>query len=186
MDPQASLVFWGAFGGGAAAGLFTLLAVGVAEWLRWFVNRPLLKVRAVVGDVESTTGHMASSGALGVGSRKIFLIAANPHTVPLNVSTFGLSYRSKKWGTMVVRPLVGYDFPHQILSGTNLIQWVDVPRVLQELRSRNRNPKDLKYAWFTSSTHKIFRGRLTKETIRLIQTEYDKSDEQWEQNTEGP
>ena len=39
-----SSVFWAAFGGGAAAGIFTLLAVVLTQWIRWYLDRPLIKV----------------------------------------------------------------------------------------------------------------------------------------------
>ena len=49
----ASSVFWAAFGGGAAAGIFTLVAVIVAEWIRWFMDRPLVKVNVGFGYVHN-------------------------------------------------------------------------------------------------------------------------------------
>ena len=37
-------VFWAAFGGAAAAGIITMIALLTAEWFRWFLDRPLVKV----------------------------------------------------------------------------------------------------------------------------------------------
>lgn len=42
-------VFWAAFGGGAAAGVFTLLAVLLGEYIRWQLAQPKLEVSVSLG-----------------------------------------------------------------------------------------------------------------------------------------
>ena len=70
MDSQAWLVFWGAFGGAAAAGIFTLIAVLGAEWFKWYIDRPLLKVKTMAGSI-------IGPGDPGDGSRKLFIEMIN-------------------------------------------------------------------------------------------------------------
>lgn len=89
-------VFWAAFGGGAAAGVFTLLALAFAEWLRRFLDRPLVKCELTVGlmlqDSQST--------------ETVFFIARNPHSKSVTLSGCGLTYKQKMGNTYCVSSLV--------------------------------------------------------------------------------
>ncbi len=58
-------VFWAAFGGAVAAGLITLAALLTAEWFRWFLDRPLVKV-------EMTLGFLHTAGKVSK-ERQVFL-----------------------------------------------------------------------------------------------------------------
>lgn len=108
-------VFWAAFGGGAAAGIITLSAVIIAEWFRWFLDRPLVKV-------EMSLGFIHTAGEIGT-ERQVFLIARNPHTKPVVLSTFGFSYKQTKWGYLKLNPQAGYQFPYRLDGQDSISQW---------------------------------------------------------------
>ena len=82
-------VFWAAFGGGAAAGIFTFVAVIGAEWFRWYLDRPLLNVAVNLG--------RTYFGNLEDQPQQIFLEATNPHSRTVTVSSFGLIYSKRKF-----------------------------------------------------------------------------------------
>ena len=159
-----SNVFWAAFGGGAAAGVFTLLAILGAEWFRWYLDRPLLKVRVSLG-FRLDSIHPDSTPL-------IFLEAVNPHSKPVVISTFGLSYRSEEWGTIQVNPSPGFTFPYVLDGGHSITQYttrVDLPDLL---RKAGRVPSDLKGAWFKSQTGKVFEVDFTRWQIQALEKEF--------------
>lgn len=162
---DGSPVFWaafgGGFGGGAAAGIFTLIAVLLAEWLRWFIDRPLLKVSAHPGYLVQPLQRDETL--------YVFLKATNPHAKSVTVSTFGFYVKSKGLETLYVMPQQGYRFPYEIKGGTSLSQWTPAPELLTQLRSMGRKPSDLKSVWFESSAGKVFRSRIDKKTISTLE-----------------
>ena len=125
-------VFWAAFGGGAAAGLFTLLAVVTAEWLRWYVDRPLLRVSARLGQL--ATKGMA--GGVEMSGKLLFLEAVNPHSQQVTVSSFGLSFKQEELGSLWISPQLQYPLPYQIGSGKSLSQWTSVAELLKSRREK--------------------------------------------------
>jgi hypothetical protein len=66
-------VFWAAFGGGAAAGIFSLIALLFAEWFRVYLDRPLVKVKA------SWVIYFQGTQT----EQKISIQAINPHSRPV-------------------------------------------------------------------------------------------------------
>lgn len=160
-------VFWAAFGGAAAAGVMTLVAVLLAEWYRWFLDRPLV-------DVEMSLGFL-----IGVGSvdktRQVLLGARNPHTKPVTLSTFGLSYKQDKWGTLNVTPQAGYQFPYQLDGGKSVQQWTSVQSLLDTLQKDGRLPSDLKWVWFRASSGKSYRNKIKKWVIDGLEKESQKT-----------
>jgi hypothetical protein len=155
-------VFWAAFGGGAAAGIVTLIAVLFAEWYRWFLDRPLVKVSL-------STGFF-----VGQKDIKLFLEASNPHTKSVTLSSFGFMFRNKKWGTIVVNPQFGYIFPYELSSGKSLQQWSDIPGLLNTLKNDGKTPKDLKWVYFRSSAGKTYRGKIKGWVKRKLSQEFGK------------
>ena len=88
------------------------------------------------------------------------------------VSGFGLSYKSKKWGQLVVMP-VEYPFPYQIDGGRVLTQWTPRSTLLETLRKAEREPSDLKWVWFRSSAGKEFRATVTPAVIQELMEALD-------------
>lgn len=161
-------VFWAAFGGGAAAGLLTLAAIGFVEWLRWFIDRPLVKVNLSLGFIHA-------SGIVNE-ERQIIYEAINPHSKPVTLSTFGLTFRQKKWGKLFITPQFGYQFPYQLDGGKSISQWSEVKSLLKTLERENRTPKDLKWAYFNASSGKVYRHEIKKWVIKELEKEKIKLD----------
>jgi hypothetical protein len=163
-------VFWAAFGGAAAAGLITLIALLTAEWFRWFLDRPLVKV-------EMTLGFLINPDGSRDKSRQVFLEASNPHSKPVTLSTFGLFFKRKEWGKIQVMPQMGYQFPYQLDGGKSLSQWSDMQDLLKTLKKDGRTPRDLKWAWFRASSDKLYRGKIKKWVIKELEKEFQKMNE---------
>lgn len=160
-------VFWAAFGGAAAAGLATLIALLAAEWFKWFLDRPLLKV-------EISLGHLIAYGDTDPKVRQVFLEASNPHSKPVTISTFGLFYKRYKWGTLYVTPQIGYQFPYQLDGGKLLGQWTSLEELLKAIKKAGRTPRDLKWVWFKASSGKTYRGKIKKWIIKELEEEFQK------------
>lgn len=158
-------VFWAAFGGGAAAGIFTLIALMITEWFKWFLDRPLVKV-------SFSTGYIISQKDRS--DLQFFMRAANPHTRPVTLSSFGLLYSKVKWGKIQVTPQLGYVLPFQIDAGKSIQQWSDVKGLFKTLKESNRKPTDLKWVYFQSETGKYFRGKINSGFIAALQSGFDK------------
>lgn len=155
-------VFWAAFGGGAAAGLLTLIAVGFAEWLRWFIDRPLAKVKLSLGFITGDT------------TRQVFYEAANPHSKSVTLSTFGILFKRKQMGTLFTTPQLGYQFPYQLDGGKSIQQWASVQNLLETLKKGNNTPGDLKWVYFNASSGKTYRGKIEKWVIAELEKAFDK------------
>lgn len=162
-----SNVFWAAFGGAAAAGLVTLIALLAAEWFRWFLDRPLVKVEMTLGYFIKTSGSRDES-------HQVFLEASNPHSKPVTLSTFGLLYKRKEWGKIQVNPQMGYQFPYQLDGGKSLSQWSSVKQLLEVLKKDKRTPRDLKWAWFKASSGHLYRGKIKEWVIEELEQEFQK------------
>ena len=162
-------VFWAAFGGGAAAGIVTLLVVVTAEWLRWYVDRPLLRVSARLGQI--ATPGMA--GGVEMSGKLLFLEATNPHTRQVTVSSFGLSFKRKDLGLLWISPQHQYPLPYQIDGGKSLSQWTPVSGLLKGRREKGQRPDDLRWVWFRTQTGKEYRERIDPQVIRVLQQDFD-------------
>ena len=168
-------VFWAAFGGAAAAGIFTFGAVMLAEWFRWFMDRPLLKIKASQG--------FQVSGIPGVTEETseflFYLQASNPHSRSVTVSSMGVSLRGKKSPGFMFMPTAGFVFPFEVLSGKSLSQGIPMSNVADGLLEIKKSAADLKYVWFLASTGKTFRTRIPKDikesVQRTVRTLVDKS-----------
>jgi len=169
-------VFWAAFAGAAAAGLITLVAVLIAEWFRWFLDRPLVKVKMSLGFLFGGT-YLTTPDASKGSNRQVFFEASNPHTKPVTLSGFGLYYKRPKWGFLQVMPQMGYQFPYQLDGGKSLSQWSDMQDLLKTLKKGGRTPRDLKWAWFRASSGKLCRGKIKKWVIEELEKEFQKMNE---------
>jgi hypothetical protein len=160
-------IFWAAFGGGAAAGVITLIAVVTAEWFRWFFDRPLVKVEVSLGFLH-TAGEVSNL-------RQVFYEARNVHTKTVVLSTFGLSYKKKKQGKLQVTPQMGYQFPYKLEGQSSISQWSNVDGLLGTLYSAKRTPKDLKYVWFNASSGKLYRSKIKKWVVKELEQEFQRA-----------
>jgi len=168
-------VFWAAFGGGAAAALITLVALITVEWFKWFLDRPLVKVKMSLGFLFGTTYMLTRDPSKGKDrNRLVFFEASNPHTKPVTISGFGLYYKRSKWGAFHIMPQVGYQFPYQLDGGKTLTQWSDMQDILQAIKEDGRTPRDLKWAWFRASTDKIYLSKIKKWIIKELEEEFER------------
>lgn len=165
-------IFWAAFGGALAAGLVTMVALLAAEWFRWYIDRPLIKVSASLG--------RAYGGQFESGERHLYLEARNPHSRPVTVSSFGLLYRESRrgWrlrgrpGRLWFRPNDVSRFPNTIDGGQSLTQWHTVDGHLDRLREIGLEPRNMRKVWFLSSAGKYYQEPIDKEVIKSLQTQF--------------
>jgi hypothetical protein len=148
-------IFWAAFGGAAAAGLITLIAVLIAEWFRWFLDRPLVKVEMTLGFWVDRSGKKSEE-------RQVFYEVRNPHSKPVTLDAFGLIYEGSKSGRLQISPQQGYQFPYQLDGGKLLSQWTPLIELLITLEEREIAPRDLKKLWVRASSGKVYRGNIKK------------------------
>lgn len=160
MDVTSS-VFWAAFGGGAAAGIFTLIAVIVAQWVRWFIDRPLVKVSMTFAQV---FGHPLFDEK----TQYICLEAKNPHIKTVTLSTFGFYYKSQAHGKLQVMPDGTCQFPFELEGGKAISQRTSQENLFKALREGSRKPSDLKCVYFESSSGKIFLGKIPRVSMRVL------------------
>lgn len=157
-------VFWAAFGGGAAAGVFTLLALAFAEWLRRFLDRPLVKCELTVGlmlqDSQST--------------ETVFFIARNPHSKSVTLSGCGLTYKRKEWGILTVSP---HWFPHQLDRGKSFTARVPTEELLDTSRNSGRAPADIKEIYFNTESDGQFRNKVAKGYIKQFEKKFDETNQ---------
>lgn len=160
--------FWAAFGGGAAAGVFTLSAVLLSEYIRHRRDRERVAVDATAGIIDQP-GEGASDPML-------FLAASNPHTRPTILEAFGYRYRKKKWGYVQINPQLGFELPRKLEPGDSYSQWTPIAGIAKSLREQGRTPRDIKDIWFRLRTGRTFGGKIPKYAFRQINEEYLKSE----------
>lgn len=158
-------IFWAAFGGAAAAGVLTLIAVLAAEWFRWFLDRPLIKAQISFGFIH----HQVIKD----NTWYVFLEARNPHSKLVVLSTFGFYYRREEWGSLQVMPQAGFDFPYALEGGRALTQYTPIFDLANKLKETGRKPSDLKWIYFSSSAGKVFKNKISHKKIEVLQKVYD-------------
>lgn len=150
--------FWAAFGGGAAAGILSITAVGVAEWLRWYLDRPTLRMDLRVGTITRVEGP------------QLIQEGANPHSRPITLTGFGLSYKNKDWGSLFSVPRfdLGYRVPHKLECGEKYTHYSPARNTIEALFESKRVPEDLKWVFSQSAAGQTFRARIPDSTIRQL------------------
>jgi len=160
-------VFWAAFAGGAAAGTVGLVGLVASEWLRWWLDRPLLVVGASLGYIYGPDGSASE--------QQVFLEARNPRSKPVTVTSFGFAYKNREHGGLFVSPQVGYQFPYEVVGGKSVSQWMPTSRLLQHLRDTGKQPADLKWVYFDAADGKTFRARIPSRILRALQEQPEAS-----------
>ena len=163
--PEASSIFWAAFGGGAAAGV----VIGVIELIRWLTNRPVLKVSVKLGDIILTSPNPFSVKGMTVHASYIFFEARNPHHVPITVSGFGLNYKRRKGHKLFILPQVGSQFPYEVSGGKDLTEQRSIAEFLNQLRDIGERPSHLESVWFQASSGKVFRSKIEPKVIASLE-----------------
>jgi hypothetical protein len=152
-------IFWAAFGGGAAAGIFTLLAVAFAGWLQCYINRPLVRC-------ELNTGFHID---VPVKERVeyVYFTARNSHSKSVKLEEFGLIYKDKQRAAMLSERL-----PYQLAEGDIFSQSMQMQELFNFLRKENREPRDARWIYFRASSGKWFRNKVNKGIIRQLQKKF--------------
>jgi len=147
-------VFFAAFGGGAAAGVVIL---GL-ELIRRYWERPLVKVTVGVG--------LSVAEDRDAKDAELVLEASNVHGQPVTLVSCGLVLRT---GHRVLLPRSQVaDLPMELGLQRPIVKTVPVEQLLSRLEVWGCVPDDVQYAYFTSSTGRVFRTRLGKDIIAAL------------------
>ncbi len=155
-------IFMAALGGSLGGGIIILFS----EWLRWFLDRPLLKV--------SMTFSFIHNHPMFNKDRYISLEASNPHSKPITVSMFGFNYKSNA-GRLQVMFDGRLQFPYEIKAGKSITQLTTEAELFKALHDINMTPSDLKSVWFESSTGKVFKGKIPKVSMSALEKSFQES-----------
>ncbi len=147
-------VFFAAFGGGAAAGLVIL---GI-ELIRRYWERPLVKVTVGVG--------LSVAEDRDAKDAELVLEASNVHGQPVTLVSCGLVL-STGHRVLLPRSQVA-DLPMELGLQRPVVKTVSVEQLLSRLKVWGCAPEDVHYAYFTSSTGRVFRTRLGKDIIAAL------------------
>jgi len=162
---ESSSVFWAAFGGGAAAGIFTFGAMMSIELYRWFIDRPLLRVSVSLGYIYNLPGISSET-------QYVFIKAANPHSKPVTLSTFGLSFRNRQNRWVIIYPQF-FSSPYQLDGSKSVSAQVPTQWLLNNLIKDGLSPSKIKCAYFQSATGNVYQGKLHPETIKSLEKAYE-------------
>ena len=147
-------VFLAAFGGGAAAGLVIL---GI-ELIRRYWERPLVKVTVGVG--------LSMGEEEEAQDAQLVLEAANVHGQPVTLVSCGLILST---GHRVVLPRSQMrDFPIELGLQRPVVKSVSVEQLLGRLDVWNCVPDDVRFAYFSASTGRVFKTRLGRDIIAAL------------------
>jgi hypothetical protein len=144
-------VFFAAFGGGAAAGVVIL---GI-ELIRRYWERPLVKVTVGVG--------LSVAEDRDAKDAELVLEASNVHGQPVTLVSCGLVL-STGHRVLLPRSQVA-DLPMELGLQRPVVKTVSVEQLLSRLEVWGCVPDDVQYAYFTSSTGRVFRTRLGKDCL---------------------
>jgi len=169
-------VFLAAFGGGAAAGLVIL---GI-ELIRRYWERPLVKVTVGVG--------LSMGEEDDARDAQLVLEAANVHGQPVTLVGCGLILST---GHRVVLPRSQMqDFPIELGLQRPVVKSVSVEQLLGKLDVWGCVPDDVRFAYFSASTGRVFKTRLGKDIVSAMGREgaaqaVDDAFEEWKEETEA-
>ena len=153
-------VFWAAFGGGAAAGMVTLVAVMFAEWLRRRSDQPLLNIKASVG---------LEVGPYRNNDVKIYVTASNPRSKPVTVEGMGISLKGGEGKNMVIFSGPNVQFPHEIESGKNVTVDLENPGIISALQGEGKGPGNLDKIWFRAADGREYKCKVPNGVRQQIE-----------------
>jgi len=154
-------VFFAAFGGGAAAGVVIL---GI-ELIRRYWERPLVKVTVGVG--------LSVAEDRDAKDAELVLEASNVHGQPVTLVSCGLVL-STGHRVLLPRSQVA-DLPMELGLQRPVVKTVSVEQLLSRLEVWGCVPDDVQYAYFTSSTGRVFRTRLGKDIIAALSRGWERA-----------
>jgi hypothetical protein len=156
MQPDTGM-FLAAFGGGAAAGVVVL---GI-ELIRRYWERPLVKVMVGVG--------LSMGEEQEAKDAQLVLEASNVHGQPVTLVDCGLILST---GHRVVLPRSQRsDFPLELGLQKPVIKTVSVEQLLGRLEVWGCVPADVRCAYFTSSTGRVFKTKLGRDIVAALERE---------------
>jgi hypothetical protein len=156
MQPDTGM-FLAAFGGGAAAGVVVL---GI-ELIRRYWERPLVKVTVGVG--------LSMGEEQEAKDAQLVLEASNVHGQPVTLVDCGLILST---GHRVVLPRSQRsDFPLELGLQKPVIKTVSVEQLLGRLEVWGCVPADVRCAYFTSSTGRVFKTKLGRDIVAALERE---------------
>jgi hypothetical protein len=147
-------IFLAAFGGGVAAGVVVL---GI-ELIRRYWERPLVKVTVGVG--------LSMAEDPEARDAQLVLEAANVHGQPVTLVSCGLILST---GHRVVLPRSQMsEFPVELGLQRPVVKTVSVEQLLNRLEVWSCVPDDVRFAYFTSSTGRMFKVRLARDIVAAL------------------
>ena len=145
-------VFWAAFGGGAAAGIFTLITIGFVEWLKWYLDRPLIRVKVAWAIIFDEAENQ----------KRISISAINPHTKSVTLSRVGFLLKGTK-GLQILKPDPSWiKLPLDVMGGKSYTAYFSGDELLSALHENGYESSDLRYAFFEAQSGKMYKTRLHK------------------------
>lgn len=147
-------IFLAAFGGGVAAGVVVL---GI-ELIRRYWERPLVKVTVGVG--------LSMADEPEARDAQLVLEAANVHGQPVTLVSCGLILST---GHRVVLPRSQMsEFPIELGLQRPVVKTVSVEQLLNRLEVWSCVPEDVRCAYFTSSTGRVFKTKLSSDIVAAL------------------
>jgi len=147
-------IFLAAFGGGVAAGVVVL---GI-ELIRRYWERPLVKVTVGVG--------LSMAEEPEARDAQLVLEAANVHGQPVTLVSCGLILST---GHRVVLPRSQMsEFPIELGLQRPVVKTVSVEQLLNRLEVWGCVPDDVRTAYFTSSTGRMFKTKLSRDITAAL------------------
>ena len=175
-------VFWAAFGGGAAAGVVIL----AADWFRWHLDRPLLKVELSLGNMVSDQALFTTPTPDMANNPLLIFTARNDRIRPVIIASLGMGYsdpksRLKFWLTNRTA-MTGdwFQLPYEVTDGKGFQGPWSMTTWFQSLGKSGLEPKHLKKVWFQSHAGTRFSSRVNRGTRNFLQTQF----KAWENDSE--
>ena len=150
-------MYWAPFLGAIGAGLMVVAVPVAFFFLRWWAGRPLLKPRARLDYLHDLHG---SDGVL-----TLFLEARNPRSKHVTVTSFGLELDSETNSLIPLASRAGYVYPHEVAKSQSIIEWCEVPNLVDILDELGRTPSDLRRVWFKALSGERYWARLDRHVI---------------------
>ena len=167
-------VFWAAFGGGAAAGVVIL----AADWFRWHLDRPLLKVELSLGNLMLDKAFLTSPTPNMSDNPLLIFTARNDRIRPVFIASLGLEFSEPKsrfrfWLSNKTA-LTGdwFQLPYEVTDGKGFQGPWSITTWFESLRQSGLEPKHVKKVWFLSHAGTRFSSRINNGTRSFLQSHF--------------